>query len=386
MLKRKQEDHREVNVEKKLKTEHNRNGKDEKIDEKMEDKDEQCDTTTHSIRYTYEGSVWRCKKGWQVRFHQGGKVISTKYFSDRKHSKDETKSKLAAEEWRKIESDRLGKTKKTIIPIVPMHVQQFIAGFLDADGMISMIKNKRASGKFDYYIFVDYRQSCNSGIPAELLYVQQYYRGIIFKDKPSLSTNKTPYRLRIQAIDDLVILVPHLIAHCVVKKTQAEIAFRFLQNRTQLNEAAKEKVFKQLKDAKNLQNYQSIQPDKSRVMIPYLAGLYCGDGCFTIYKNKQGTTVVQVRLSQKSNIRLLYVIKELYNPRSSIDEKDGVLETKAYPEVEKFLMQLLPHMVGPKKPQAQILLDFVQLPKKDRTRDFEQIPKWIAEVKRLKKL
>lgn len=348
------------------------------------------DRKSSTARQIHAGSLYRMKSGWNVQFKEKGKLISSKYFSDSISANDRTKSKLAAEQWRQDESDRLQKTKTDVICDVPLLVRQWTSGFLDGDGTIRMKKRKNKNQSLYYHIVISFAQSCNSAIPSELLHIKRYYHGTINKVTPKNTQQRINYTLSISVVRHVIILLEHLALHCIIKKPQAEIALKYLKDAETATEETKKLAFDQLKTFKKLSNYQNIQPARDRVVDAYLAGLYCADGSIGLYKRNDARACrPQVSLAQKSNINLLEMVKERYAPRSQIDKKKGILLTKRVNDIRYLLQHMVTFMIGTKKIQATILLQFLDLEKVNGMYNEPQrlqIEKWEAELKHLKKL
>ncbi|MCP5375212.1 MAG: LAGLIDADG family homing endonuclease [Rickettsiaceae bacterium] len=105
----------------------------------------------------------------------------------------------------------------------------YIAGFLDADGCISLCKNKvKSRNNIRYSLFIIIVNTDK----RILEYIKGKLKvGKIYQAKPQRSNHKTPYHYRIQDNKDIEKVLKQLVDYLILKKAQAMLALKFLESR-----------------------------------------------------------------------------------------------------------------------------------------------------------
>jgi hypothetical protein len=246
----------------------------------------------------YAGGVSTCGNDKAVRgqiIHN--KIVKRKYFAFSNYDNSENKAREAAEAWRRETSDKLGLT----VQPPPKHDERtkdlcaWIAGFLDGDGCIRLNGSKNHPEIF-------FTQSCNSDIPAAFQKIALYYGGKARKITEGNSVHRISWRLAYSDAMDIRALLHDTLPHLQLKLNQAKWMHQHINSE---DETEQKELSENIKQAKTLESYQSVQIEPDRLSAAYVAGLFDAEGCCKIPK---GRTTIRISLSQTSSPTLLEAI------------------------------------------------------------------------------
>jgi hypothetical protein len=260
----------------------------------------------------YAGYVhkYKCKTrtydAWRVEIVSNGKTYK-KFFSF-KSKNEELVALTNANKWRENKSDELKLTKPEIMPLsqiqpIPIAIQQYVGGFTDGDGCITMLSK---TGK----IMISFGQSSDTGVPNVLLFIQNLYGGKIYSQDPGGDRTKRRlcYRLHIAVREDVQRILPVLCTYCIIKKPQALVAESWLKTvplgtrKVPSNDPVRVITYETLKTLKSMHEY--VEVDEKDLNYHYLAGFVDAEGCVRMC----GT--VNLHIAQTSCVNMLNAIQQ----------------------------------------------------------------------------
>lgn len=182
--------------------------------------------------------------------------------------------------------------------------KQYLAGFFDGDGSITVEKLKLGG----YTLRIKFCQSNLDWIKT----IQRYYPYLKYGNNSSRNENKRiEYELR-AAGNQIQPLVEDLLEFSILKYEQLLEAKKFFQYINVKNTTEeKEKIYQNLK----LLKQNSINKPYNRLNNIYIAGLFDAEGCISLSANYS----LRVGLVQKSDIKILELIGKKYNNTNKIN-------------------------------------------------------------------
>ena len=197
-----------------------------------------------------------------------------------------------------IAEDNIEKYLKYIeIPPNP----SYIAGFIDGDGSISILKN---NDSFNARISIS---QCRTNI---LSIVSHHFGGFVKLSNDEIGKKRTQYTY-INRGDNLKFLVNYIKDYILIKKVQIDKLFEFLPliNKCCCSEI-KEKICDIVLNANKIKI--PIEINYNKLNDYYLAGFFDAEGCISIGKRKNGkfTKGPRVKITQKNNPNILTAIKD----------------------------------------------------------------------------
>jgi hypothetical protein len=283
----------------------------------------------------YAGSFTTLKgKSFQIEF--GAIRAFSRTFSEVKYGSVDM-ARVAAEAYRREVSDRQGLTvtRPSLVGFWEMikdlgflHTEdvsdEYVGGIMDGDGCISIDKR--------YQLQVCIGQSCNQESPLVIEYLNHRFGNRIDShERININTRKV-HRITLTG-ENARIILNCMRATCALKKDQAEIAMDFLDGRLSKSEA-----YAYLLQAKELKVYKTVEIDRSRLTLPYIAGLFDAEGCVQI-----AHTGLQINLAQKQSPRILYALAEMF-PGGRVGDHEGKV-TWCAEGATRFLKSIEPFLV-----------------------------------------
>ena len=101
---------------------------------------------------------------------------------------------------------------------------QYIAGFLDGEGNISILRRNQYNNRTSYGLHVGFTNRNR----LVLRTIQMMYGGSIFKKKRQSKKHAQAFELRVSNKPTLKILIKRIFPYLICKKRQADLALRFL--------------------------------------------------------------------------------------------------------------------------------------------------------------
>lgn len=236
---------------------------------------------------------------------------------------------------------------------IPLEVKQFIAGFIDGDGCITLIQPRDDRNKPCPIVMVN--QAKDSSVPEELEYVQKFYGGTITESQRVVKRRRY-WQLNIRRQEDVVKILLDLKKHCVIKNRQAEAALDYLLEGRDRHKYYAEKLLG-LKKA-----YSSIVPDASRFCAPYLAGIFAAEGSVGLYQRKDRPNGNGLKLTallpQHCCPAFIHAVKNHLGYGSVVSERVGktALHLSAL-QCRQFFALISPFLIGQKAPQVKLALE-----------------------------
>lgn len=178
---------------------------------------------------------------------------------------------------------------------------QYIAGFLDGDGCVTMesptTDRRRPAPR------VSATQSYNRGEPPELLFLRNRFHGSIRTVKKATNTRRNSWTFRV-CESDREKLLSVVADHGIVKRRQAELALDYLV------QGKEDPAYFSYEIAREKADVHSTEIDVDRLTMSYLAGLFAAEGSVGLSRNGHGSYGLVSSISQLSCPRLLHAIKE----------------------------------------------------------------------------
>jgi hypothetical protein len=229
-----------------------------------------------------------------------------------------------------------------------------VAGFFDGDGWLEIPRSRER----DWHPApaICFSQSCDSGIPPELLYVQRLYGGNMSqRGKPAVSNplaTRNCWVLKIRSKSESEAILIALLETCVLKQPQVRLALEYIRGIRPNAEASG-----LIGEAKR--NYQTVDIDAARITKPYVAGLFAADGSVGIYKVGQRNIGYYLRgsITKKSCIRLLEVMQLVFGV-GTVQQGNWWFRGK---EAMIVLQGITPMLVGQKKHQVELAIRYQEI-------------------------
>jgi hypothetical protein len=264
---------------------------------------------------------------------------------------------------------------------IPLSVKQFVAGFFDGDGCVGLLPygKERHCAPWPY---VAIAQSHNAGEPPELVFVQQYYGGKIYEQTRSSQAHRRRWQLLIRSSDIARKFLVDMADHAVTKSSQAQLALKYIDG----GRADHAKYYAMLRSAKK--DYTGVAITKERLTEDYIAGLFAAEGCVGLYPTANGGYLFRMTFSQAQCKGLLAALSVRLGcgvvcaPGNLVICGDDAIPV---------MQMLVPRLVGQKRQQVQLLLEYQMSPIRSRGKirtkeENKEMRKIVRETKRLKKL
>ncbi len=327
----------------------------------------------------YGGSVRWCndlkvKSGgyYIVGISDAGQQRCKTFNPDRFASKESAYD--AAEQYRRQISDQLGATKTRLASQlelgtdIPIHIREYIIGFCDGDGSISVagFKDTRRATPT-----ITFKQACAAGEPPIFHFIRHYYGGYIYRKSDHTTNQRQKYEFALPT-SAVPVFAEHAAAHSVIKANQATLVLDYIAGRVTEEYAT-------LQSKQLHAQYHFLQRVASdRLTAAYLAGIFDAEGCVGFYHDR-----LNAYLSQECPV-FLQGVQSLHG--GSV--RSGVLSMNG-PTACVFLRHIAPYLQV-KKEQVQLVLDYVEKyplrHKHRRSKTQQEEATQVAEsVKRLKK-
>lgn len=259
--------------------------------------------------------------------------------------------------------------------------KQFVAGFIDGDGCIQMMRPDEKRQRPIPYITIG--QAHDLGEPPELLHIQKLYGGTIMK-REQRDDRRQMWYLHVRKYEEVIRLLSDIQAHLIIKASQAETAWQYmLDDRKESSEC-----FDKLSSLKN--DYRGVSIAIDKLTDPYLAGLFAAEGCIMILTSGAGRSYrLRVTITQSGCPRILQSIRDrcIAGNVTTNGELHFSGESAA-----KFLHRISPYLVGQKVPQLLIAIEFQAKKTKGerrlkyRRKPDEDLEEMECAAKRLKQL
>jgi len=261
--------------------------------------------------------------------------------------------------------------------------KQWVAGFLDGDGCLSLYNKKNKSGSCLLQPFIMFSQAQDEGTPKVLVKIQELYGGSIIKhDSCKKFKNKRKrHQLHIRQETTIKEILNIMIKYSTIKYAQAQFLLdKYKEGRSYDNI---EEANEQSEILKNMHHtYEDVKVDENRFSPPYMGGLFDAEGCVCVYTSGKLT----VSLSQEGSSQLRKCIVEKYG---GTDNGGEVVWCGAN---AKPLLLLLQQYCTGKLEQIQHGLKYLDYffvrrePSEIRKRKLDERSLIYSELKRLKKL
>jgi len=222
-------------------------------------------------------------------------------------------AKMAAIEYRQVESDLRGLSITFSTSSLSNEEKSYFAGFFDGDG--SVIVNNKG------HVVVTVAQSQTNGIPILLRKLQMAYGGKIYTrvDSNKRKTQRRAHNWNITGFASLPFL-KDMKEYAVLKARQAKYVFEYMIAHESPNCMP---IYHTVKSMKTLTSYQNEYINKSRINLPYIAGLVDAEGCVRVKShNALMSTSIIVKISQSSSVMLLHHINEFFGGLGSINDHE----------------------------------------------------------------
>lgn len=177
---------------------------------------------------------------------------------------------------------------------------QYLAGFLDGDGNISLLSRSRRWLR--PAPCVSAAQSYNRREPPELRFLQSKFDGGIYRDREATETARCSWRFQAYA-SSMEKMLSVMADHGIVKRPQAELALDYLAG----EKIDAEYFAYEISREKSI--VESVEIDVDRLTIPYLAGLFVAEGSVGLHLNQCRSYNLASSIRQSSCPRLLHAIK-----------------------------------------------------------------------------
>jgi hypothetical protein len=244
-----------------------------------------------------------------------------------------------------------------------MSIANYLAGFFDGDGSITVEKLKQDS-------FTLRIKFCQSNLKC-IQEIQSYYPFLKY-DGGLRNDIRCEYQLRAAGQQNEPLL-DDLLKFSILKYEQLLEAKKFFQYINVKNTyKEKEAIYNRLKELKKT---SEIKP-YDRLNIKYIAGLFDAEGSIGIYNNS-----LRVKITQKSDRTILEKIAELYNNTNTIDNYAiAFYGTNA----KNFLEEIKPFCIY-KTPQIDLALKYMDTLNEKITPEIKIIREKISEQLREEK-
>jgi hypothetical protein len=257
-----------------------------------------------------------------------------------------------------------GKTSDNKTKMLTTEQREFVVGFNDGDG--SVLMNGR-------YVRIEIGQSCDAGQPPELVHVQRYYGGSI-RDRGVIPGKRRAWILVIADRMQVLPLLEDIVRFGIMKAPQARLALEFLRSDGKTPELYGAAL------SRGKLEYESVPIDPAKLTNAYLAGFFAADGSVGFYGNAKSDLFLSVGLGKKSCPALLRAIREKLG-HGYVGK--GLLHLKCNGAMQ-FLSQIQEHVVGQKRPQVDVAIDFQSKRPRGGKRTAEQRDKEKDVARKLK--
>ena len=254
--------------------------------------------------------------------------------------------------------------------------EEYVAGFFDGDGSISMVKPSKDSPRGR--IAVSFSQSCESGVPPELQHLAGHFKGHLWKRKPN-PKHRQGWVLNITNREDVLAFASAIVDKVAIKTDQLRTAVDFMLGVRDDFEA----VYLELKASKS--SYNEVVIDPRKLTDAYIAGVFEADGSLGMYKAKGGGFEARLRITQWGCVDILHKI--LSKVVVGHVNKQGYLEV-AESQVLPILGKIAPHLRGQKKAQVDLVYAYLRdnPSHRGKRREDGEVEEKAAIAKRLKEL
>lgn len=268
-----------------------------------------------------------------------------------------------AQKYQMEESDRSGLTRRYSFPIPCTKTQEYLSGFFDGDGCISVTSGGGLS-------VIIGQSSVDAKSPTILCELQKYFGGTVKMVSDWTPTEKPMYHLQISGAlaHRLIEMVSN---YGIVKRPQADLVMKSIVTERdscgfQLKYDDSHALCADLKRAKK--EYHSISIDISRITVPWIAGFADAEG------SVRWANTTRFQWTQSSCPRLLTCMQRVIG--GTVDK-----ETVAVygPSAIKWMRKLRPYLIV-KKPQIELILAYHKIVEKrkkrgERKRSSEEVEK-----------
>lgn len=219
----------------------------------------------------------------------------------------------------------------------PTFAPGYLAGMFDGDGSVNMSK-VGAPGKQGYLLKAELSQ-CNE---AFLKNVNAFFgnTGKLYADsRTDKYTKETNHTLRFCGVAAKPVL-EIIASHGIIKSTQAALALDFLDLPRVNAGGAKEAVRQRMKEL----NCDKAAYDKpwERMSAAYVAGLFDAEGHVHDATDATGKRRMYVKITQKSDVRVLDRIRDFYGTGAVADGCCWKIYSRA--DIDRFRDSVLPHL------------------------------------------
>lgn len=331
------------------------------------------------------GSCREGKTCCRIFFTKQKKTILSRTFYYAKFGGKE-KALLAAGEFRKEESDRLGLTRK--IPLrsygpLPLEKREYISAFLDGDGSYGFYE-----GNANCFISsICLAQTQENGKPPILKMIKKLYGGRISSGRPTLVNKETgekkvcrrAHRLLLHS-DQIDNFAQDMLSCAIIKQYQCEV---FIDRHKYEDKEYQEFISYELKNLKH--EYQEEDFSSEKLTWPYLAGLHDAEGLVKL----STTDLARVDIAQKQCPAILNALQKRFEGSISYIGDVALKWTVSGKRAIEFLEGILPYSIV-KKDQIEVVLNYMKKRvepryRKDdpeRQREFEEVRILLKQLKR----
>ena len=110
-----------------------------------------------------------------------------------------------------------------------MITKEYLAGFIDGEGYISLLKHKDIRVKKGYTLFPVLKVSnTNKDV---MLQISKFIKGNVLINSPITERNKEVYSIRIHSFDKIKDILVNVRPHLIVKDKQADLMIEYCNNR-----------------------------------------------------------------------------------------------------------------------------------------------------------
>ena len=206
--------------------------------------------------------------------------------------------------------------------------KKYLSGFFDEDGSITIEKQK-----LRYTLRIKFSQSNENWI-----YTIKKYYPYLKKSSTKRDNNKIEYELR-AAGKQIEPIINNLLQYSILKYEQLLEAKKFIKLINKRNKSdEKELIYKKLKQLKIESNNKPYE----RLNIQYISGLFDAEGSIGVYKD------LRVKITQKSDIKILENIAKLYDNTNKIDNYSiafyGKNSQNILKDIKKYCIYKLPQI------------------------------------------
>jgi len=222
---------------------------------------------------------------------------------------------------------------------VPETFKQYLAGFFDGDGCISVQKFNSGG----YSVGISFSQSNEEWVET----IKMYYPYLKISSGKRKG-HRCEFSLKASG-KQIEPLVDDLSKYSILKYEQLNEAKKFFQYINILNtNEQKEVIYQKLKDLKK--NSPKNKP-YDRLNHVYVAGFFDAEGCITLYNRS-----MRIKITQKSDETILKRIGELYNNTNNISHYSLCFYSKE--SIIDFLNSIRDYCIY-KSPQIDTMMEYL---------------------------